>query len=64
MKTFVLLIAIVTNTGEVKLENSVVDECPDDNGILVAGLETQRIHGEIVSWGAACLQFSLKYPNA
>jgi len=62
MKTFVLFVAIILPNGELEINHKVVDECPTD-GFFEAAMETKKIHGEFISWSAACFYLDMEVPN-
>lgn len=45
--------AVILPNGEVKVDSSVLDECPEKT-LFTAQMETKRIYKEVIDWEARC----------
>jgi hypothetical protein len=63
MKFFVLFIAILTNSGELEVSHDIVEECPENNGYFEAAMDLKKVHGEFLSWSAACFYLDMNPSN-
>lgn len=54
MKIAILILAIVTNEGELQLHSKELSVCPD-KAALVETLDKKKEAGEFIEWNALCL---------
>ena len=54
MKVAILILAIVTNQGELQLHSKELSACPDKT-VFVETLDKKKKEGEFIEWNALCL---------
>lgn len=54
MKTFILVIALLTNGGELKMDATIVPSC-DGKKEFVEMMEARVKAGDIKDWNAVCI---------
>lgn len=54
MKVAILILAILTNEGELQLHSKELPACPD-KAALVETLDKKKAEGEFIEWNALCL---------
>lgn len=58
MSMFILILAIVTTSGELQMHTEKVKACPDEVA-FVETLQKMKADGEIKDWNAQCLTIPL-----
>lgn len=58
MIVFVFILAIITPSGEVKVDSSILNECPEKT-LFTAQMEDKRIHKQILNWQARCYRLDV-----
>jgi hypothetical protein len=58
MIKFVFILAVILPNGEVKVDSSILDQCPEKT-LFTAQMEDKRIHREIVNWQARCYRIDV-----
>jgi len=58
MIKFIFILAIITPSGEVKVDSSVVKKCPEKT-LFTAQMEDKRINQEIIDWNARCYRLDV-----
>lgn len=54
MKVAILILAIVTNEGELQLHSTELSVCPEKDA-LTETLDKKKEAGEFIEWNALCL---------
>ena len=54
MNTFIFVLAIITNSGELSLHSEQVAACPDKQ-TFVTQMEAMKEKGEFKDWNATCI---------
>lgn len=55
VKTFLFILAIVTNEGEIKMRAVQLEACPEQNAFS-ENMSELRKRGEFIAWNAICYQ--------
>lgn len=58
MIKFILILAVIMPSGEIRVDSSVLDECPEKT-LFTAQMETKRIHKEVIDWEARCYRIDV-----
>lgn len=54
MKSFLLIIVLLTSKGEFQMSTEFVDACPERE-VVVGTLDKMMADGKIIGWTARCL---------
>lgn len=54
MNTFVFVLALITNSGELDLSSVTVKACPDKTAFS-SFMEAEKTKGEFKDWNATCI---------
>lgn len=58
MKSFIMIVAIMTNQGDLQMRSFDVEVCPEVDPFHKA-MEDLRKKGEFIEWGAMCINRNL-----
>ena len=58
MIKFVFILAVIMPSGEIRVDSSIMDECPE-KVLFTAQMEDKRIHREITDWQARCYRIDV-----
>lgn len=58
MIKFVFILAVILPSGEIRVDSSVVNECPE-KVLFTAQMETKRIYKEVIDWEARCYRIDV-----
>jgi len=58
MIKYLFILAIINVDGSVKVDSSILDECPEKT-LFTAQMEDKRIHRDILDWGARCYRIDV-----
>ena len=58
MIKFICILAVILPNGEVKVDSSILDQCPEKT-LFTAQMEDKRIHRDILDWQARCYRIDV-----
>jgi len=58
MIKFIFILAVILPNGEVKVDSSILDQCPEKT-LFTAQMEDKRIHRDILDWQARCYRIDV-----
>ena len=58
MIKYVFVLLLIMPDGQTKMKTDLVETCPDKPSID-AIFNEMKDHGDILDWGASCLQFTM-----
>jgi hypothetical protein len=59
MSKFVFILLLIMPDGQTKMKTDLVLQCPPKAGVEHI-MNDMKAQGEILDWGAACVQFKMK----
>ena len=58
MIKFIFILAVILPNGEVKVDSSILDQCPEKT-LFTPQMEDKRIHRDILDWQARCYRIDV-----